>query len=194
MLIDSSNRMLVTMGGPFGMTLAQLLLTQDHFVLVNYLAQEVWDGNPDADEIRAQMHLPVRPSELLALFRGRIPGNLARFSEPTRRADSTLLYRAGGNQPDDLRDDNVEFALVDGPTGMLKQYQVKASDGTLVLDVSVGEYREIAGTPIPHRITMTSKNRQESATITITEAGPWDDEQDTVDLTIPPSYRRRTFQ
>lgn len=192
--IDSANRMLVTMGGPFGMTLAQLLLTQDHFVMVNYLAQEVWDGDPDAEALKSQMHLPVQPSALLALFRGRIPGDTTRFSEPLQRPDGSLLYRYTGTDSSDGVGGTVEFALVDGKTGLVKQYQIKDATGVLLLDVTLGEYKAVGEAIIPHRLDMTAKNRQESATITITDAEPWLPGEDSVELTIPPSYSRRALQ
>lgn len=188
--IDSNNQMLVSMGGPFGMTIAQLLLSKGRFVLVNYMMQEVWEGNPDASELKAQMHLPVKPTELLSLFRGRIPGDTARFSTPSTRADGALLYRSVST----TASDHVEFALIDPTTRLLRQYQVKASNGDLVLDVTVSDYQRVGTVLIPHKIAMATKQKKESATMTITDAEPLGDSAEPLELEIPSSYSRRMFQ
>lgn len=188
-IIDTTDRMLLNMGGPFGMTAGRMVVDTQQFVMVNYLVQEVWDGDPDADEIKAQMHLPVTPTDLLALLRGRVPGNVERFSIGPARNDGRVLFQAQHPQ-----DGLAEYALIDSTTKTLVQYQLKGAKGVVHLDVRLNDYQVHDGERIPHRVTVATKKRSQTATIEITDVELDIPITAPLDVDVPSSFTRRTLR
>jgi len=85
-VIDTNNDVLLRMGGPFGITAARMVLQRGQFVMVNYLLQEVWDGDPDSPTLRTAMHLPVGAREMMEPMRGTSMGD----QMPSRPASSSV--------------------------------------------------------------------------------------------------------
>lgn len=187
-VMDSSHTYLLTMGGPFGLTAAKMVATDTSFVMVNYLQQEVWEGDPRSPSLASASHLPIPASDLMDLMRGRIPGDLARFVRTApERTDGTVLFVGRDSS-------SIEYVLVDSVKNTLRQYQRKDQEGTLLMDVAFQDVREINGHYIPHRIAVATKERAETATVDIVDV----EVNGTVKKITPPptssSFSRRTFR
>ena len=186
-VVDTNNDVVLKMGGPFGITAARMLVEQDRFVLVNYLLQEVWDGNPDSPLLKTAMHLPVGAPDMMALMRGRVPGDPTRFSEREVRENGRVLYAAKSDR-------RVEFLLVDLEAHVIQQYQVKNAEGELELDVAFQNLKEIDGMLIPHKVILAADDRKETATVVIDKILLDVDIERPLRIDIPSSYSRKTFE
>ncbi|MCO6467158.1 MAG: DUF4292 domain-containing protein [Bradyrhizobiaceae bacterium] len=183
--MDSMGSYLLTMGGPFGITAAKMYATADTFVMVNYLMQEVWHGNPDSPSLRSATHLPLPASQLMMLLRGRVPGSIARFSR-TRKDGQGALYSASDSA-------GVEYVLIDTVQQILQQYQRKDSSGALVLDVAFQDVQAIDGLPLPHRLLIRSGTSGQEATVSITDAVVNHALPKPLTLSVPETFERRYF-
>jgi hypothetical protein len=174
------------MGGPFGMTAAKMYARPDTFVMVNYLMQQVWDGDPRSPTLKTATHLPLPAADLLILMRGRAPGNVDRFTRESIRDDGTILFRSKGAS-------RVEYLLVDPEKNLLRQYQVKNVEGEVELDMAFLDVRVIDGVHLPHEIRMATQNRTQTATVEVTSMTINKAITEPLQITIPSSYERVTF-
>ncbi len=183
--MDSSGAFLLTMGGPFGITSARMYARPDSFLMVNYLLQEVWHGDPQAPQLRTATHLPIPASDLMALMRGRIPGDPSRFSRLEYRQTGLLFA---------CRDTSgVEYVLVDSAAGVVRQYQRKDNTGTLLLDVAFQDVRRVDDVDVPHRIVVTANRQEQTATVMLTSVSINQPLPKPLDIVVPPSFERRSF-
>lgn len=187
-VMDSSQTYLLTMGGPFGITAAKMMATDTSFVMVNYLQQEVWDGDPRSPSLIAASHLPLPAADLMKLMRGRLPGPAQRFVRVApKRDDGSVLFIHRDST-------SIEYVLIDTVTNTLRQYQRKDMEGTLLLDVAFQDVRETDGHFIPFRVLIATKDRAETATVDITDISV---NRAVKPITPPPvssAFQRRTFR
>jgi len=186
-VVDTNNDVLLKMGGPFGITAARMMLQRDQFVMVNYLLQEVWDGDPNSPMLKTAMHLPVAAPEMLQLMRGRVPGDPARFERQPDRDDGKVLFAAKSER-------RVEYLLIDPEQPVIQQYQTKNVEGELEIDVAFQDVRSVDGMAIPHKVILAADERKQTATIEITDITLDVAIDRPMRLDIPSSYSRKSFK
>ena len=187
-VMDSTQTYELTMVGPFGFTAARMFATADSFVMINYLQQEVWDGNPHSPNLAAASHMPLPATDLMQLLRGRIPGDADRFQRsPAERTDSAVLFMARDSV-------SVEYLLVDTAQNVLRQYQRKDTAGSLLLDVAFQDLRTIDGHVIPHKVVIAANDRAETATVDIVDVEVNALIETITPPPIPRGFSRRTFR
>lgn len=183
--MDSSGAYLLTMGGPFGITAAKMYAAADTFLMVNYLMQEVWYGNPDSPALQRASHLPIPASDLMALIRNRVPRNPSRFTIVPRE-DVRVLF----SSPDS---NGVEYVLVDTTHHTIAQYQRKDSTGAIVLDVAFSGFAPINGISLAHTIVVRAITANQQATVSIRSARINEPLSQPLHLAAPLSFERRKF-
>lgn len=183
--MDSTGAYLLTMGGPFGITAAKMYAAADTFVMVNYLMQEVWFGNPNSPYLRAASHLPLPASHLMALLRGRVPGTPSRFS-PVPREGTNALFSCADSA-------GVEYILVDTTQNTMVQYQRKDTAGVIDLDVAFQDFRMVEGIPIAFKLIIRSVKSNQQAMVTIRTADLNTHLDKPLALSVPETFERRKF-
>lgn len=182
---NSAGAYLLTMGGPFGITSARMYATADTFVMVNYLQQEVWHGNPNNPSLMAMSHFPLPASQLIQLMRGCVPGDPSRFSATGVRGDCKLYTCADSA--------GIEYVLVDTTLGMLKQYQQKDSTGALQMDVSFQNVQIVSDVPVAHTIVIRSNSKKQEATVLVNSITINEPLPKPLSISVPDTYYRRHF-
>ncbi len=184
--MDSSGAYLLTMGGPFGITAAKMYASADTFVMVNYLQQEVWHGDPSAKELKAATHLPIEAVDFLYLIRGRVPGDPCRFQRLSTPSGGILFKH---------RDTvGVEYVLVDSVRNILRQYQRKDTLGSLLVDVAFQDVHIVDGIPLPHTILITTQGKKQEVRVTIRDVVVNGRLPKPLAIVAPPTFGRRHFR
>lgn len=186
-VIAARDSMRVTMSGPLGMTAGRLYARPDFFVFVDYLQRRVLDGRPDAPDLVRTMPFPITVSDLSALMQGAVPGDVTRFAEVSVRQDGSVLFGAPTA-------DGMEFALVDTASNLLRQYQRKRSDGTLVLNVTFDDVRQVNDVPVAHAVDVLIDDRRQALSFRLTTVAVNVDVTERLTLDIPPSFTRTTYR
>jgi len=186
-VVDTNDDAMLRMGGPFGITAARMVVTANAFTLVNYLTQEVWDGDPNAPALRTAMHLPVPAADMMALLRGRVPGDPSRFRRTEDRSDNKLLFTARDTR-------RVEYLLVDPDRGVIVQYQTKDLEGRLELDVAFQDLRRVQGYTLPYKVILAAADRTQTATVEVDEITLDVQVDRPLRLDRPSSFSRKTFR
>lgn len=183
--LDSAGNYLVTMNGPFGITMARMYATADSFVLVNYLEQQVWYGNPNNPDLLSAAHLPVSAAEFMILLKGGVPGNAQRFSPANRPGEHVLFVS---------RDSLVtEYLLVDTTRNVVLQYQRKDTTSQILLDVVFTNIKMTDSVALAHHIDIDGVRRQQSVSITLTNVRINQPMPKPLSISIPQAYQRRYF-
>ena len=176
----------VTLAAPFGMTAGTMFATADTFVVVNYLSREVLVGHPDAQSIASVSPIPLRLSDVRAFMRGTIPGDLRRFTSGPPRTDAKKLYIARDSA-------GAEFMLIDTTTSTLSQYQRKDKQGKTVLNLVLGDVRDIASTNIAHAIDVDINGKSQAVRFRFDSVEPTADADAMRIPEAPPSFTRRVY-
>lgn len=186
-VIAAPDSMRVTMSGPLGMTAGRLYARPDHFVFVDYMQRRVLDGRPDAPDLVRTMPFPITVSDLSALIRGAVPGDVQRFAEVSVRRDGSVLFGASTS-------DGMEFALVDTSANMLRQYQRKRSDGTLLLNVTFDDVRTVNDVSVAHAVDVLVDDRRQAMSFRLTTVLVNTAVAERLTPDIPPSFTRTTYR
>jgi hypothetical protein len=176
----------VTLAAPFGMTAGTMFATADTFVVVNYLSREVLVGHPDAQSIASVSPIPLRLSDVRAFMRGTIPGDLRRFTSGPPRTDAKKLYIARDSA-------GAEFMLIDTTTSTLSQYQRKDKQGKTVLNLVLGDVRDIASTNVAHAIDVDIDGKSQAVRFRFDSVEPTADADAMRIPEAPPSFTRRVY-
>lgn len=185
--LDEDDWFRLTMSGPFGITAAKMVATRDSFRMVNYLLQEVWEGDPLSPTLKASMHLPIEAGALMSLLRGRVPDGESVFERQPAREDGLALF---------MRTDaaGIEYLLVDQNSLVIKQFQRKSLEGERLLDVAFSNIKTVDGIELPHLIFISSNSGESTATITVDDATANKQVDSSDQLKAPSSFSRKTFR
>lgn len=185
--IAGADSMRVTMNGPLGIIMARLYATPTTFVMVNYLQQQGITGSPASEQLQRDLPVPIAMTDLMALMRGALPGDVARFRPGAPRSDGQRLWQSSSDQ-------GTEFALVDTARAVLTQYQRKSPSGSLLLNVSYGDIRTVDGVAVAHSVGVLVNDRKESITFTMQDIrvnGPVDVP---LSVDIPAGFKTTTYR
>lgn len=181
---DSFN---ITMNGPFGITAAKLYATRDSFVFVNYLMQQVFDGQNDAPTVASAMPFGVTINDLFSLIQGQVPGDLTRFRVHSVRNDSTVLYVS-------THDGQTEFVLVDTVRTTLRQYQSKDQHGVLKVNVTYGDFHMVDDHPFSYAVEVAVDDKRQTMSFHMTSVHMNHPITSPLTIGIPSSFKRTTFR
>ncbi|OJX59222.1 MAG: hypothetical protein BGO89_02035 [Candidatus Kapaibacterium thiocyanatum] len=177
----------IDMGGPLGITAARLFSAQASFAFVNYLTREVMDGNPASPSLAKVMPFPINVTDLMALMRGSVPGDAARFREESVRKDGSVLYSAADG-------DGREYALVDTARDVLLQYQRKSATGALLMNVTFTDVRDVEAIPVAHAVEVTVDDRRQSMSFRLQKVRINEPVTTRLSIDIPSSFKRTTYR
>ncbi len=177
----------LVMSGPFGITAARIHAEPDTFMAANYLLREAHDGSPTSPDLTRSMPVPLTIADLRLLMRGRVPGDVSRFSFVEDRPDGTLLFVSRDST-------TAEYVLVDTVTNVLRQYQRKKIGAGVVINITMSDVRETHGVYIPYAIDVTFDDKKETARFRYTSVVFQDKATALPRFAIPPSFKRTTYR
>ena len=185
--IAGADSMRVTMNGPLGIVMARLYATPTAFVMVNYLQQQSITGSPASEQLQRDLPVPIAMTDLMALMRGALPGDISRFRPGPARSDGQRLWQASS-------DEGTEFALVDTARSVLTQYQRKSPSGSMLLNVSYADIRAVDGVEVAHTVGVLVNDRKESITVTMQDIRVNAPVQDRLSVDVPAGFKTTTYR
>jgi hypothetical protein len=186
-LMDTSDAFRLTIGGPFGITTARMWAERDTFVFVNYLMQEAHEGRPDAKSLQRVLPFPLPASYLMALMRGKAPGNSDRFSRSEPRTDGSVLFEYHDTS-------GVEYLLIDTVHSLIRQYQRKGLSGEIQLDVAFKDVSEVSSVQLAHVIDISVQDKHQTASFRIEHITINEPIQERLMVDIPPTFVRTSYR
>lgn len=141
--IDS---MLLTLSGPFGITVGKLYCEKDYFMFYNVLENSLYEGTPTSSNLSEMVNLPLSYSDLVLLLRCEVPGNpdYFRIDENYGKDGFVLLQNKSMK-------DYYEYVQLDEEK-LIRQYQRKTSNGSIVLNVLYKKYEKFDKANVAERM------------------------------------------
>jgi hypothetical protein len=133
------------------------------------------------------MPIPLTVNDLRMLVRGRVPGDLARYTRAEPRTDGTVLFMARDSA-------TSEYVLVDTVRNVLRQYQRRKAGVGAVLTIVMGDVRPVAGINIPHAVDIDIAEQESSASFRFTRVTVNEPVTAKLEVAIPTSFTRTTFR
>jgi hypothetical protein len=142
--VDSISLSLI---GPLGINLGKLFSKPDYFIFYNTFENNVFEGNPNAENLKRVMNIPLSFFDFSRLIRCETPGNPADFKMDKSDADnSRLIFKNTSNSS------YIEYAVISSIDYTLIQYQRKLSDGSLILNTYYSDFENHDGVYLPNKV------------------------------------------
>lgn len=182
----SGDTISVTVQGPFGMMAGVMYATADTFVVVNYLSREVLIGHPDSKSVASASPIPLTLSDIRAFMRGSLPGDPARFQLGAPRSDGKVLFVARDSS-------TTEFALIDTAASILAQYQRKNRQGATLLNLVLGDVREVSSVNIAYAVDVDLNDKAQAVRFRFDAVAPSLATATLAMPEVPSSFTRRVY-
>jgi len=150
----------VSIYGPFGITLAQSLVTDDYFEFYDAIGNKLYRGNNRDGLIEGILKINLSFDELMDAFAGSVNLSDKLSAEPTDmkiREESYLLTYA----------DKIHYSVYDIEKENLAITSYKIYDHTrrLLLEGNYSLFREYSGVPIPKNIKIENRDSGQNLTV-----------------------------
>jgi len=152
----------LTIMGPFGIELAQTLVTKDKFQFYDALQNTVYEGETSEDVLRNIFRINLSFSDLMDAFIGSV--NLTRhlYKQPNK-------YSIDGDQyiltyVDSLSGESTNYKVNMKELG-ITDYDLKNRSGNVILSGKYSRFNELENVAVPYSIEV--QNRRENQLVTI---------------------------
>lgn len=173
----------ITVEGPFGITVAQALITRTTFQAYSALENKLYTGPTSAENLRKAIRLDLGFDDVMALFTG------GRVLDADRRTPDES-GTDGGDAFFLFRDGEVGRRYVIDPTSLaIRKVQLLDANGIMTFEQSYADFEARDGANLPRRIRATNHARRQIISLTYNVIRPND--QDIRFSFSPPSNARR---
>ena len=177
----------ITVEGPFGITVAQALITRTTFQAYSALENKLYVGPTSAENLRKAIRLDLGFDDIMALFTGgrvldadrRVPDESG-----TDGSDAFFLFRDG---------DNGRRYVVDPATLAIRKVQLLDRNGVMTFEQTYSDFSLRDGSTLPRVIRATNHLRRQVITLTYNALRP-NDQGIRFDFSPPQNARRIEWQ
>lgn len=173
----------ITVEGPFGITVAQALITRSTFQAYSALENKLYSGTTSAENLRKAIRLDLGFDDVMALFTG------GRVLDADRRAPDES-GTDGGDAYFLFRDGEVGRRYVVDPASLaIRKVQLLDATGAMTFEQSYADFEVRDGANLPRTIRATNHTRRQIITLTYNALRPND--RDIRFSFSPPANARR---
>lgn len=156
----------ITVEGPFGIRVAQALITRNTFQAYSALENKLYVGPTSTENLRKALRLELGFDDILALFTG------GRVLDADRR-----LPDAAGIDGDDaffvFRDSEVSRRyVVDAASLAIRKFQLLDRNGIMTFEQTFSDFATVDGVIVPRVIRAIQHQRRQIVTLSYAELRP----------------------
>lgn len=135
----------------FNLPIAKLYSTKKYFALYNLFEDIIYEGNPNKISFQELFMLPISIENLIDILICQPYSSSDNFIlEKSNEKDGTILFTK--------KLDKFEFVLYSAVEGGIIQYQQKALDGSIIMNISYANYKDSENIYYPSKIVVTLPN------------------------------------
>lgn len=154
----------------FGLPVGKLYARNDYFLFFDAFNNRALEGNPSAANIAQAIRVPLSYNDFAHLLRGEAPGDLARFTPVEIKSGSGINVPPTGTLLQAKTPENgMEYVLYSPEHKTLAQYQRKAADGTIQLNVRYEDFTESGGIQIAKKVAISIPSQNSTVTFDASE-------------------------
>jgi len=134
----------LTLFGPLGMLVARLYARPDYFAFYNTITSEAFEGKPTAENLNKILKVFLGFEEFARLVRDEMPDKPENFLQTAKKIENDkMVYKNTSKK------DFAEFCLFNSDLSQLEQYQRKAKDGSIILNIIFQNFIKVNGYSLP---------------------------------------------
>ena len=140
----------------FGVPVGKLFARNDYFLFFDSFNNRALEGSPSAANIGRAINVPLSYADFAHLLRGEAPGDASRFAPALSGAGGGIQTPVVASLFHHKTPENgMEYALFSPEQKTLVQYQRKAPDGTIQLNVRYEDFTEQGGIFIARKVAIS---------------------------------------
>jgi len=149
---------------PFGISAANIYLSGDDFLAYNSLENTAYKGKADREKIYEAFKMDIDFKNFIRFMRSETPGNFKDYSEAEYKSENrSRLFKNSSSG------EFVEFLLLSSDLKQILQYQQKAKDGSTILNVTFGDYKNVDGFNLAQKVSLKYPEKSFEMTVDIEE-------------------------
>lgn len=152
----------LTIMGPFGIELAQTLVTKDKFLFYDVLQNTAYEGETNDDILKNIFKINLSFSDLMDAFLGSVNLTKHLYKSPTK-------YSIDGDQyaltyVDSLTGEITNYKVDIRELG-ITDYQLKNKNGNVILSGKYSRFNDLENVAVPYSIQVQNRSEDELVTI-----------------------------
>lgn len=158
-VLQKPDSLFFEMYGPFGIDLAQAVITNESFIFYDIMNNKVYRGNNNTDALKSIFNLDITFNDLIEAMTGAVNLTPKLSSEPT---EYTVVYDKYILTYGDSLDDVKTRYFVDIRDLVITEYQLLEEDDDVFLDGVFSKFNVKEGIPIPFQTNVKYHKKKQS--------------------------------
>lgn len=186
-LVKERDSIGMTIFGPFGILVGQLMATNSNFTFFNAFGNEVIEGEPSSANINSVTGMPISFDDIMTLLRGEVPFGSKGYEKVKTLESGEVLYLYKDQQV-------THFVTTPQDSKNISQYQRKSNDGELLFHIRYGNYKKINNVSISTESTLQIPSLKTSISFVADEVFVNEPFQSKLSFSIPSGVKRKKLK
>jgi len=182
-LVKERDSIGMTIFGPFGILVGQLMATQSNFTFYNAFGNEVIEGEPSSANINSVTGMPISFNDIMTLLRGEVPFGTIGYKKVKTLESGETLYS--------YKDQMQHFVTTSVNSNTISQYQRKAIDGELLFHIRYNNYKNVNNVSIATESILQIPKMKTSISFVADEVFINEPFQSKLSFSIPSGVKRK---
>lgn len=132
----------------FGIPVAKLFMNKENFVFLDLFNGRAIEGKSSAANMARVTNIPLSFDDFICLLRCEAPFPADKYTNEGKTTSGSIVYKY------DRPDNNREFIALDEKDMMMRQYQRKDSEGTLLMNINYAENETFGTENFPKKVQL----------------------------------------
>jgi hypothetical protein len=177
----------MTIFGPFGILVGQLMATNSNFTFYNAFGNEVIEGDPSSANINSVTGMPISFDDIMTLLRGEVPFGSKGYEKVKTLESGEILYLYKDQQL-------THFVTKSQNSNTISQYQRKTNNGELLFHIRYGNYKTINNVSISTESTLQIPSMKTSISFVADEVFVNEPFQSKLSFSFPSGVKRKKLK
>ncbi len=183
-LVKERDSIGMTIFGPFGILVGQLMASPANFMFYNAFGNEVIEGEPSSANINSVTGMPISFDDIMTLLRGEVPFGMKGYQKVRTLESGETLYS--------FKDQTQTHFVTTGVNGKdISQYQRKNNDGELLFHIRYANYKNVNNISVATESTLQIPKMKTSISFVADEVFINEPFQSKLTFPVPSGVKRK---
>lgn len=183
-LVKERDSIGMTIFGPFGILVGQLMASPSNFMFYNAFGNELIEGEPSSANINSVTGMPISFDDIMTLLRGEVPFGMKGYQKVKQLESGETLY----SYKDQLQ---THFVTTSSNGVDISQYQRKNNDGELLFHIRYANYKNVNSISVATESTLQIPKMKTSISFVADEVFINEPFQSKLSFPIPSGVKRK---
>lgn len=183
-LVKERDSIGMTIFGPFGILVGQLMASPSNFIFYNAFGNELIEGEPSSANINSVTGMPISFDDIMTLLRGEVPFGLKGYQKVKTLESGENLF----SYKDQMQ---THFVTTVANSNDISQYQRKNNDGELLFHIRYTNYKNVNNVSVATESTLQIPKMKTSISFVADEVFINEPFQSKLSFSIPSGVKRK---